>query len=88
MVMSPEWWKRWPSVTAPDVTPCTSHSTMLSPSSATMPDSGRTQRMDSVLMDASPQRIDLGQAKSRMMAGIASASRSATALPGFSTTAK
>ena len=53
-----------------------------------MPESGRTQRMLSVEIDAAPQRIDLGQAKSRMIAGIASASTSRTALPGVSITAK
>ena len=88
MVISPEWWKRWPNVTVPEVTPWTSHSTTSSPSSATMPLRGRTQRMLSVLIEAAPQRIDLGQAKSRMIAGIASASTSFTALPGVSITAK
>ena len=53
-----------------------------------MPESGRTQRSDSGLIEAAPQRIDLGQAKSRMIAGIASASRSLVARPGMSFTAK
>ena len=44
-----------------------------SPSKATMPCSGRTQRRLSVETEASPQRIDLGQGKARTIAGIASA---------------
>ena len=49
-----------------------------------MPCSGRTQRRLSVETEASPQRIDLGQGKARTIAGIASASTSAVARPGFS----
>ena len=52
-----------------------------------MPDSGRTQRRLSVLIEAAPHRIDLGQGKARQMAGIASASTSFVARPGFSVTA-
>ena len=48
----------------------------------------RQKRKDSVLIEASPQRIDLGQLKSRIIAGIASASRSAVARPGTFFTAK
>jgi len=47
-----------------------------------MPESGRTQRKLSVAIEAAPQRIDLGQLKSRMIAGIAAASTSAIARPG------
>ena len=57
------------------------------PSSATMPDSGRTQRRLSLDSDASPQRCDLGHGNARISAGIASASTSAVARPGFSITA-
>jgi hypothetical protein len=54
---------------------------------ATIPESGRTQRGLSVASEAAPQRIDLGHGNARTIAGIASASTSLTALPGFSTTA-
>ncbi|CAM4216034.1 hypothetical protein NOLU111490_13530 [Novosphingobium lubricantis] len=52
-----------------------------------MPESGRTQRKDSVEMEAAPHRWLLGQGKARMIAGIASASTALVARPGFSVTA-
>src|SRR5437764_704002 len=73
MVILPEWWKRWPTVAAPERRPAISKSTISSPSKATMPCKGRTQRRLSVEVEASPQRIDLGQGKARTIAGTASA---------------
>ena len=52
------------------------------------PKAGRTQRKLSVAIEAAPQRIDLGQLKSQMMAGMDSASTSAMARPGCRITAK
>ncbi len=54
---------------------------------ATIPDSGRTQRKLSVPIDAAPQRILLGHGNARIIAGMASARTSVTALPGLSITA-
>ena len=74
-------------VSRPDVIPPTSHGTTSPPSSATIPDSGRTQRKASLDSEAAPQRCDLGHGNARTIAGIASASTSAVARPGFSITA-
>ncbi len=49
--------------------------------------SGRTQRSDPGSLEASPQRMDLGQGNSRMMAGMASAMICTASRPGFRTTA-
>src|SRR4030095_10000008 len=84
MVIAPGWWKRWPTVAAPDFRPAISNATISSPSKAPMPWRGRNQRSDSVDSEASPQRIDLGQGKARTMAGIASASTAAVARQGLS----
>ena len=87
MVISPGQWKRWPRVAKPAEIPPISHAINRSPNSATMPDSGRTQRRLSLFALSRPQRIDLGQAKARTIAGIASASTSFVARPGLSITA-
>ena len=52
-----------------------------------MPCNGRTQRSEAVLAEAAPQRIDFGHGNARITAGIASASTSAVARPGFSISA-
>jgi hypothetical protein len=49
--------------------------------------SGRTQRKASGRAEASPQRIDLGQGKLRMIAGKISAITSGVGRPSFSMTA-
>ena len=81
--------KRWPRVLLPKASfPCVpprskEPSSTTPPNSAMMECSGRTQRTVPV-----PQRIDFGQGKSPMTAGMISASTSAVARPFFSATAK
>ena len=52
------------------------------------PCSGRTQRSEEVLVDAAPQRIDLGQGKAPTIRSTASASTALVARPGLSIIAK
>ena len=87
MVIGPGWWKRWPSVVAPHATPSISTGTISSPSSATIAVQRPHPAQRAVAVDAAPQRIDLGQGKSRTIAATASASTSLVARPGLSITA-
>ena len=57
------------------------------PKVQTIARSGRTQRRASARAEAAPQRIDFGQGKPRMIAGMISAITSFVARPGLSITA-
>ena len=61
--------------------------TTCSPNNATMPCNGRTQRRLSVEIEASPQRIDLGQGKARTTASTISATTSGVPRPCWLTCA-
>ena len=79
--------KRWPKVVEPNSMPSTlkrtiSVASVSGPKVARMECSGRTQRSASGRIEASPQRMDLGQGKLLMTAGMISARRSMVAAPG------
>ena len=65
----------------------TSVASVSGPKVARMECSGRTQRSVSGRIEAAPQRMDLGQGKLLMTAGMISARRSMVAAPGRSITA-
>ena len=61
----------------------TEGSSVSGPKVQTIDCSGRTQRRLPGFAEAGPQRIDFGQGKARMTAGISSAMISSAALPGL-----
>ena len=84
--------KRWPKVVCPASMPSTenfttSGSSVSGPKVAMIECSGRTQESEPDLAERSPQRIDFGQGKVRMMTGRISAITSIAARPGFSISA-
>ena len=84
--------KRWPNVVWPASMPSmenftTSGSSVSRPKVAMIECSGRTQDSAPDLAERSPQRIDFGHGKVRMITGRISASTSSVARPGFSISA-
>ena len=72
---------------AVDVECTTSGSSVSRPKVATMACSGRTHCSAPGFAERSPQRIDFGHGKVRMITGSISASTSSVARPGFSISA-